>query len=170
MESTLTFNKEEARVNDLLIRESAIRKYIIDASMVFKWYYKKDEKDLRQAEILYGLLESDTGILLAPELLVYEILNVLRLKKLIDTEKINSIISDMYATLILIDIDKELFRKAFDYSRELDISFYDSIYISLSERYDAPLITADIKLYKAGQNILKRPLLLNEINNHNISY
>lgn len=70
----------------------------------------------------------------------------------------------------MVDIDKESFRKAFDYSRKLDISFYDSIYITLSERYDAPLITADIKLYEAGQNILKGSLLLNETNNHNISY
>lgn len=83
-------NVFKPHVNDFLIKESAIRKYIIDASVVFKWYYKKDEKDLRQAEILYGLLESDTGILLASE-----ILNVLRLKKLIDNEKINNIISDI---------------------------------------------------------------------------
>ena len=131
MESILTFNKEEANINDFLIKESAIRKYIIDASAVFKWYYKINEKDLRQAEILYGFLESDTGILLAPELLVYEILNVLRLKKSIDSEKIDRIISDIYATLIIVDIDKKLFKKAFDHSRESDISFYDSIYSSI---------------------------------------
>ena len=33
-------------------------------------------------------------------------------------------------------------------------------YIALSERYDAPLITADIKLYKAGHGLPIKPLLL----------
>ena len=48
MENIATFNKQEIKLDDLLIKEPVIRKYIIDTSVVFKWYYKKDGVDFRR--------------------------------------------------------------------------------------------------------------------------
>jgi predicted nucleic acid-binding protein len=108
-------------------------------------------------------METDTCILIAPGLLVYEILNILRLKEEISTEEVNNIISDIYSSLLLVDAEKELLKKAFGYSREYNISFYDSIYITLSEKYDAPLITADKKLFTACTGLRNKPLLVSKI-------
>ena len=165
LESTLTFNKEEGSLKEFIIKESGIRKYIVDASVAIKWYYKEGEKDLNNAESLYGLLRSDKDMLMAPELLIYEVLNTLRLKKDISLDDANGIISNLYQILLFLDMDKELLEKAFEHSRELDISFYDSTYVTFAERYDAPLITADIKLFKAGQNMPRKPLLLADLEN-----
>jgi len=168
MESTLTFNGRKIPLGIYLIGESVTRKYVIDASVVFKWYYKKNEEDLEKAKLLYRLLNSDDSLLLAPELLVYEILNILRLKKEIPTDVANNIVSELYDTLIFVTVDRELFKKAFAFSRNLNISFYDSIYIALSVKYNAPIITADNKLYRSGCNIDQKPLLLSELDNNQV--
>ena len=163
MESISVFNDEPLSLPEYLIGEPRKRKYIIDASVVFKWYYKKDEEDLDKAETLYDLIISNDGILLAPELLIYEILNILRLKEEIDDDVAGLIISEIYDTLIILGMDKDLLKNAFSYSRELDISFYDSVYISLSKKYEASLITADKKLFNSSKSLMQKTILLSEL-------
>jgi predicted nucleic acid-binding protein len=162
MEDIPTFNGGKTSVQEFLVKETPIKKYIIDASVVFKWYYKKNEDDIAQAEVIYSLLKTHIYLLLAPELLVYEILNICRLKHEIDIEKVNRIIGELYGTLVIVNIEESLLKKAFKYSRQLDISLYDSIYISLSEKYDVPLITADKKLFDACSETKPKPILVSE--------
>jgi len=47
----------------------------------------------------------------------------------------------------------ELFDKAFKISIDRGISAYDALFISASEKLDAPFITADRKLYKKLKNM-----------------
>ncbi|MFZ3106128.1 MAG: type II toxin-antitoxin system VapC family toxin [Candidatus Hydromicrobium sp.] len=42
---------------------------------------------------------------------------------------------------------------------KLKISVYDGIYIVLSEKFDAPLITADKKLYKLVKNLPRKVIM-----------
>ena len=163
MESISVFNDKQISLPEYLIGEQQKRKYIIDASVVFKWYYKKNEEDLDKAETLYDLIISNDGILLAPELLIYEILNILRLKEEIDNDMVELIISEIYDTLIILAMDKDLLKNAFSYSRDLDISFYDSIYIALSRKYEASLITADKKLFSSSKGLTHKTILLSEL-------
>ena len=158
MEDIPIFNGEKTSVQEFLVKEMPMKKYIIDASVVFKWYYKKDEKDTTQAKIIYALLKTEIYLLLAPELVIYEILNICRLKREIDLEKISRIIKELHDALIIVSIEKDLLSKAFEYSRKLNISFYDSIYVALSEKYDAPLITADKKLIEACKETKPKPI------------
>jgi predicted nucleic acid-binding protein len=162
MEDIPIFNGEKTSVQEFLVKEMPMKKYIIDASVVFKWYYKKNEDDIAQAEIIYSLLKTHIYLLLAPELLVYEILNICRLKHEIDIEKISRIIRELYSTLVIVNVEENLLGKAFKYSRQLNISLYDSIYMSLSEKYDVPLITADKKLFDACSETSPKPILVAE--------
>jgi len=45
---------------------------------------------------------------------------------------------------------------------KLKISVYDGIYIALSEKFDAPLITADKKLYKSVKNLPYKVIMLSD--------
>ena len=163
MESISVFNDKQISLPEYLIGEPRKRKYIIDTSVVFKWYYKKNEEDLDKAETLYDLIISNDGILLAPELLIYEILNILRLKEEIHNDMVDLIISEIYDTLIILAMDKDLLKNAFSYSRDMDISFYDSIYIALSKKYEASLITADKKLFSSSKSLTQKTILLSEL-------
>jgi predicted nucleic acid-binding protein len=162
LEDMLKYNEERSDLKNFIIRESSINKYIVDASVALKWYYRKNEDDLEKADMLYGYLWSDKDILMAPELLVYEILNTLRLKKDLAFDDVKKVISNIYQVMFLLDTDKEFLEKAFEYSRKFDISLYDSIYITFSEKYDAPLITADKNLFDACKEIKHKPILVSE--------
>jgi len=162
MESSVVFNEKHIELPVFLIGESRRKKYVLDASVVFKWYYKKNETDLYSADILYNFLNSRQYILFAPQLLIYEILNAFRLKDEISGETIDSIISELYDTIIILETDKVLLKNAFLYARLLNVSVYDSIYIALSEKFDAPLITADKKLYKSGKNLPHKVIMLSD--------
>ena len=108
MESSVVFNEKHIELSVFLIEESRRKKYVLDASVVFKWYYKKSETDLYSADILYNFLNSRQYILFAPQLLIYEILNAFRLKDEISSEIIDSIISELYDTIIILETDKVL--------------------------------------------------------------
>jgi predicted nucleic acid-binding protein len=162
MEKTVIFNEKRIKLPEFLIVESRIKKYVLDASVVFKWYYKKNETDLYSADILYNFLNSHQYILFAPQLLIYEILNVFRLKDEISNETIDLIISELYDTIIILETDKVLLKNAFLYARILKISVYDGIYIALSEKFDAPLITADKRLYESGKNLSHKVIMLSD--------
>lgn len=97
--------------------------------LFFKWYYKKNEADSYGAEKLYGFLNSSEYLLFAPELLIYEILNALRLKEEIKSEIIDSIVSGLYDIIIIMGADRVLLKDAFSYSRLLNISIYDNIFV-----------------------------------------
>jgi predicted nucleic acid-binding protein len=163
LENTITFNEERIDLREFILKESNIKKYIVDASIALKWYYRKNEKDLEKTEKLYGFLWSDKEMLMAPELIVYEILNTLRLKTDIAPEDVSLIISSIFQVLLLLDTEKEFLENVFNNSRELNISYYDSIYVTFSEKYNAPLVTADKKLYKACQGTRFKTLLISDI-------
>ena len=162
MEKTVIFNEKRIKLPDFLIEESRIKKYVLDASVVFKWYYKKNETHLYCADILYNFLNSQQYILFAPQLLIYEILNAFRLKEEIKSETIDLIISELYDAIIIIETGKVILRSAFLHARTLNISYYDGIYIALSEKFDAPLITADKKLYQSGKNLPHKVIMLSD--------
>ncbi len=163
MEGPIVFNDERISLSEYLISESYRKNYVIDTSVVFKWYYKKDEADLYKADILFDLLNSEHCLLLAPKLLIYEILNIFRLKKDINNIIAKQIIADIYELLFFIEMDRDLLLSAFYYSRDLEISLYDGIYIALSRKFDVPLITADKKLFSSIKGKSPKIILLSEM-------
>ena len=89
-------------------------------------------------------------------------LNIYRIKSELDDSKISKIISELYDLIVILGINKNTFSKAFLNARILNITFYDSIYISLSEDLDALLITADKKLYSAVKDKNRKVIMLSD--------
>ena len=89
-------------------------------------------------------------------------LNIYRIKLALDNLSINKIISELYDLIVILGINKDTFSKAFLTARKLNISFYDSIYLSLSEDLDALLITADKKLYEAVKDKNRKIIMLSD--------
>ncbi len=160
MENYSYFNDKEINHTEYLIKEAIKKRYVLDTSVVAKWYYKKDERDLKNASIIYNLLKSENNIFFAPDLLIYELLNIYRTKVELDNEKINRIILELYDLIVILGVSKNIFLKAFLNSRNLNISFYDSIYLSLSGDLDAILITADKKLFESAKEAGRSVLML----------
>ena len=64
MENYLEFNNKEINYTEYLIKEAQKKRYVLDTSVITKWYYKKDGEDLYNASIIYDILESKNYIFL----------------------------------------------------------------------------------------------------------
>lgn len=120
--------------------------FVLDASVIMKWFV--EEKDAEKALIFRDKYEAGIFELCCPDLLLFEISNIMSFKRSITKEEIIEALN----TILDLEIEivaptLELLNDAVSLSREKSISVYDSSYIVLSKKMDYQFITADDKLY-----------------------
>ena len=123
--------------------------YVVDSSIVFKWYRQPgDEEYVPQAvSLLERHLHGDLEIHV-PDLLFYELGNILRFKETLVSKDALTILRETFALALQIHpIDLLLAEETFRLTREHDITFYDASFVALSHLLDASFITADKKLF-----------------------
>lgn len=122
---------------------------VVDSSIVFKWYRQPgDEEYVPQAvSLLERHLHGDLEIHV-PDLLFYELGNILRFKETLVSRDALTILRETFALALQIHpIDFLLAEETFRLAREHDITFYDASFVALSHLLDASFITADKKLF-----------------------
>ena len=124
------------------------RNYVIDASVILKWFSQAGENDLDIAIQLRKDFRERNIDLSAPELLIYEIANVLRYKKILNEDIIHKAISSIYDMDILLPVNPGVMTRAVTIARQYHITVYDSSYLSFAQSVGCHLITADKKLYQ----------------------
>ena len=132
-----------------VIAEKTRETIVLDSSVVFKWFYFKNESGVETARGLHEKAVSRYFHILSPELLLYEIINTFKSRTEIDAALLEEILKELFHILIFIKLDSKDYINAYEISKKTNISIYDSIYIAISEKHKAPFITADKKLYEA---------------------
>ena len=132
-----------------MIAEKTRETIVLDSSVVFKWFYFKNEKGVETARSLHEKVISRYFHVLTPELLLYEIINTFKSRTEIDVALLEEILKELFHILIFIKLDSKDYINAYKISKKTNNSIYDSIYIAISEKHKAPFITADKKLYEA---------------------
>jgi len=134
-----------------------LKRIVIDASVVLKWYLADEE----YSEKALGLLDqyvSDELDILAPSLLEYEVINGLIIAKKrgrIQEDKI-LLAADGFISLELSLKDLSLYYpKVIHYCKVCNRSAYDASYLALADEEKIPLITADKGLFNAVKKDLK---------------
>lgn len=127
---------------------------ILDASVVIKWFVQEngwnDAVEFKE-KLLKGLEE-----IAVPDLLVYEVINVLRFKRGVSEEGINSILPSLFNLgLEIIFPTEKLMRDALHLSFVTDLSIYDSVYLALANELDAPVITVDKRILRQAEPFAK---------------
>ncbi len=123
--------------------------YLVDSSIVFKWYRQPgDEEYVPQAvSILEHHLHGNVEIHVT-DLLFYELGNILRFKETLVSKDALTILRETFALDLQIHpIDLLLSEEAFRFAREHDVTFYDASFLALSHLLQASFITADKKLF-----------------------
>ncbi len=123
--------------------------YVVDSSIVFKWYRQPgDEEYVAQAvSILEHHLHGNFEIHV-PDLLFYELGNILRFKETLVSKDALTILRETFALDLQIHpIDLLLSQEAFRFARDHEITFYDASFVALSHLLQASFITADKKLF-----------------------
>jgi predicted nucleic acid-binding protein len=129
------------------------RRYVADASVVLKWFSEAGEGDTGGAlRIRDDYCKGDIE-LYSPELLIYEIANVLRYKETIKEELISRAITSIYDMDILMPVNSRIMANAVKLARKHGITVYDSSYLSFAREAGCLIVTADKKLCKKIEGI-----------------
>ena len=122
---------------------------VVDASVAIKWYLPEVDTDaalsLRERH-----LNGDIR-LVSPDLMVYEVANALRYHPRAGADRLAEHIGDLFALDIGLDPTSETsMTAAISSAFRLGLSIYDASYISLAERLDTVVYTADESMLRAA--------------------
>lgn len=118
---------------------------VVDASVVIKWFV--EEPDSPAAHRLLDAHESGEATLVAPDLLVYEVSNVLLHNPRFRVLDIRRCIERLYEIeLELVAPSVELVTATVALAAAKRLTFYDALYVQLAHHLALPLYTADRKL------------------------
>jgi predicted nucleic acid-binding protein len=120
---------------------------VLDSSVIVKWF--KQEKDSEEALILREAYFEGVTEIAVPDLIFYEISNVMNYDDSIDTEEVKESIEtlrDMDFEIVAPHTD--LIDKAVELADRKNITVYDASFLALAELLDATLVTSDQELYR----------------------
>ena len=120
---------------------------IVDASLAVKWF-SEEEGTEKALLIRQKHIEGET-ILIAPDLIVYELSNALRFKPGFDHDKVNRAVEDLLNMQVeLIGPTRELINASSELAYHYGITIYDACYIALGQLLGIRIYTSDRQLYQ----------------------
>ena len=131
--------------------------YILDSSVLVKWFSPYNEEHRGKALSLLNLYKEGKIDLYIPELAICEVSNALRYNKNFNESEVKDILKFlMNLELSVVNLSKDIVNKSLGISYEDNITVYDAIFIGLSNALKIPLITANPKhlKVKSGRNII----------------
>ena len=138
-------------LSEFLIKEGSKNKYILDTSVIIKWYSHENEDDLDQAMLFYQQVRENKVIIISLDLMVFELLNFFICRLKLPKDKLSKILSEIYDILFIINSNKALHEEAYEIANILKNTIYDSSFVALSVKLQYPLFTADSKLCNAAK-------------------
>ncbi|MEW6557854.1 MAG: type II toxin-antitoxin system VapC family toxin [Elusimicrobiota bacterium] len=120
--------------------------YVLDTSVILKWFFEED--GTQEAIFLKNQFETGKIDIVEPDLLIYELANVLRYNNRFPETAIKTAVKSLYDLRIkFLTPTISIMENAIHLALKTNLSVYDCVYTSLSMKLSAPLITADKKLY-----------------------
>ena len=118
---------------------------VVDTSIVMKWFDKTEPHYLQAKELLQRHLYNEEEIIV-PDLLLYEVSNVLATKThmIIDRIYENLTLLEQYE-LSIIPVGFSLVNTMVQMAKQFHVSVYDASYAVLAQKNNCNLITADRK-------------------------
>lgn len=123
--------------------------YVVDASVLVKWFLHEQEGDRDRALALRDLHISGRSTIIIPQFAFLEVLNAVRFSpkaKEEDGETALEALQDLHLETKSAEFD--LMRKANAIAWAYKIAIYDALYVALAEQVGYPLITADEVMVK----------------------
>ena len=123
--------------------------YVVDASVIVKWFLVHREADRDRALALRNLHISGRSTIYIPRLALLEVLNAIRFNPKADEEDGETALETLQdLNLETKPADVNLLRKANAIGWAYKITIYDALYVAFAEQVEYPLITADEVMVK----------------------
>jgi len=123
--------------------------YVLDASVIVKWFLHHQEADRDRALALRDMHIAGRTTIYIPRLALLEILNAIRFNPKADEETGEAaleVLQDLNLEIKPGDVD--VLRKTNAIAWAYKITIYDALYVALAEQVGYPLITADEVMVK----------------------
>jgi len=119
-------------------------RYVVDTSVVLKWFVQSDESDWSQARELRAAYVQKRCTLSCPEFLVLELANALRTGRRFTAAEIK-VIAESFRTLDLVleALRWSTLAKAVELAASLNAAVYDSYFLASAIESSSILVTAD---------------------------
>ncbi|MCL4385844.1 MAG: type II toxin-antitoxin system VapC family toxin [Cyanobacteria bacterium] len=122
-------------------------KLVVDASIGIKWFKAENEKNVDLAIGLLSLQLDNKIELIVPDLFFYEVLNILLIKTNFDLQDMRISLDKLIKlNMDIIHPDGKVTFSALNISKSIDLTFYDSLYLSVAQNFNAMLVTDDKKI------------------------
>jgi len=123
--------------------------FVVDASVLVKWFLHEKEADRDRALALREFHISGRSTLFIPQLALLEVLNAVRFSPKADEEDGEMALETLHDLhLETRPAELDLLRKANAIAWAYKITIYDALYVALAEQVGYPLITADEVMVK----------------------
>lgn len=116
---------------------------VLDSSVIIKWFRKHEPLQEQALELRRAYLDGSLFIHV-PDLLIYEIANVLRYKPDMDQAKVRQATQSLFDMQIEIDYTgPKIMGNVIEMAYSYDVTVYDAAFVALAEQLEAHFITAD---------------------------
>ena len=120
---------------------------VVDASIGIKWFKEENEKNVDLAINLLRLQLENKIELVVPDLFFYEVLNILLVKTNFDLQDTQLSLDKLIKlNMDIIHPDEKVMFSALNISKSINLTFYDSLYLSIAQNLNAMLVTDDKKI------------------------
>ena len=134
------------------------QKIVVDSSVIVKWLNRDNENYLDQADKILKNCQADKITLYAPELAKYEVGNALLNKKM-ELPQTKSSMATLYSLPInFVKLDEESAQNTYDFADQLNITYYDGVFLTLAKKIKGILVTDNPKHQKSIRDIKILPL------------
>lgn len=117
---------------------------VVDSSVVIKWLHRQDESFVGQADRLLQRALSGEVSLMVPELVKYEVGNVMAVAKRLTHSQLAEALDLFYCLpLFFFSETLTLSKRSGQIAQSLKITYYDATFLALAERERAGLVTAN---------------------------
>ena len=122
-------------------------KIVVDSSVLVKWFKRRDEDLVAEAQALLDAVETRPFEVHVPALLLYEVGNILLLKTALTSAALDAALAHLEALPFSVAPPATpLLKRAARLGRDLGLTFYDASFLALAVELGCPFITADRRL------------------------
>lgn len=122
--------------------------YVLDTSVIVKWYAPEKEPDLEKAKQLFFDIERGKIIAKTSDLLVHELTNALIKGKLLNKKKAIDALKMFFQTKIeIVPTDFPLIKNSISLAIKYHLTAYDAIYAALAKSLKYQLISDNPKCH-----------------------
>ena len=125
-----------------------LARVVLDSSVVIKWFREGEASRDKALELRQAYLDGHLSILF-PDLLIYEIANVLRYKPDLSREQVRLAVQSLFDMGIdIVGITTQVIGQSIELAYDYEVTVYDASFIALAMESDAHFVTADERLFR----------------------